>query len=60
MKEGRLHLRLNGLLLKQAKEVARRRGTTLTALVTSHLQQLIEAERVESGTQPIPVDAEQV
>lgn len=58
MKEGRLHLRLDPQMLKQMKVYSKRRGTNLTALVTKHFQELLEAEKVEKGTQPLLVEAE--
>jgi hypothetical protein len=47
MKDDRLQLRVAPLLKKQATEVAQRRQTTLSALVTHFLQRLVDADLVE-------------
>lgn len=50
MKESRLQLRLAEELKKKATGVARRRHTTLSALVTIFLQQMVEADLVQRRT----------
>ena len=45
MKDARLSLRLPAALVKEAKVVARRRKTTLTAILMKHLEEVVEAER---------------
>ncbi len=46
MKDGRLHLRFDEKLLKAARKVCERRGTTLTAVVTEFLHTLVEQDRL--------------
>lgn len=47
MKDARLQLRLDAKLKKQAEQVAKRRRTTLSAMATQYLQQVVDADRVE-------------
>lgn len=59
MKDDRLQLRVPAKLKKAAGQVARRRGTTVSALVTQYLQNLVEADKIQklTGEQH---DAEQI
>lgn len=50
MKDARLQLRLPAKLKKQAGRVASSRGTTLSAMVTQYLQNVVEADKVEKMT----------
>lgn len=59
MKDARVGLRAPAALVKEAKALARRRKTTLTAIIVKHLEELVEAERkVRMITQTM--DSEQV
>ena len=53
MKEGRLHLRIDPLLLEKMKEIAKKRNTTLTAVVESHFRQVV-AEEEQISVDDIP------
>lgn len=59
MKDSRLQLRCPQKLKKDATRAAKRRGTTLSAIVVQHLQNLVDADKIEkmTGTEP---DAEQI
>lgn len=52
MKEARLQVRVASELKAEAEKVARRRHTTVSALVTACLQQVVEADRVERQRRP--------
>ena len=54
-KTGRLHLRLDEKLLKKAKQLADRRGVTLTALMESFLRAAIATDEFLKNE-----DAEQI
>jgi hypothetical protein len=54
MKKGRLHVRLPEELREQIDAYARKRRTTVSALVQQHFLSLLEAE------QQTPYDAEQI
>jgi predicted HicB family RNase H-like nuclease len=43
-KDGRLQLRVSSKLTSQAKKIAKKRGTTLTALIEEYLVTLIARE----------------
>lgn len=59
MKDARIGLRAPTALVKEAKAIARRRKTTLTAILIQHLEEIVEAERkVRMITQVM--DSEQV
>lgn len=47
MKDARLQLRCDAKLKEQAERLARKRRTTLSALVTQYLQHLLEADQIE-------------
>ena len=47
MKEERIQLRIDAELKKQALRMAKRRGTTVSALVTGWLRGVVEADRVQ-------------
>jgi len=59
MKDDRLQLRCPKKLKKEAERVAKRKGTTLSSLVTQYLQNLVAADKIEkmTGTEH---DAEQI
>ncbi len=59
MKEGRLSLRLPAGLLKESKAVARRRKTTLSALVQRLFEEMVEVDKKTRDVRPT-IDAEQV
>jgi len=50
VKEERLQVRIDPKLKEQAARLARRRHTTVSALVTHLLQQVVEADRLERQT----------
>jgi predicted HicB family RNase H-like nuclease len=60
MKEGRLHMRLDARLLRQAKRMAERQGVSLSALVTLQLRALVEADEISRVAKQAAPDAEQV
>ena len=43
-KEARLHMRLSSDLFSQVKEIARRRGVTVTHLVDQFFRELVDQE----------------
>ncbi len=47
MREGRLQLRLDARLKEQATRVVKRRRTSLSAVITQFLQQLVESDAME-------------
>lgn len=47
MREERLQLRLDARLKERATKAVRRKHTTLTAVITQFLQQLVEADEME-------------
>lgn len=59
MKDDRLQLRCPRKLKKEAERVAKRRNTTLSALVMQYLQNLVDADKIEKMTGS-EHDAEQI
>jgi antitoxin component of RelBE/YafQ-DinJ toxin-antitoxin module len=47
MRQDRLQLRIDARLKEQATRVVKRRHTTLTAVITQFLQQLVESDAME-------------
>jgi antitoxin component of RelBE/YafQ-DinJ toxin-antitoxin module len=60
MKENRLQLRIDPRLKERASRVARRRHTTVSALITQFLQQLVETDLIEQRVASSTGDVEQV
>lgn len=60
MKENRLQLRIDPRLKERAIQVARRRHTTVSALITQFLQQLVEADHIERRAVSSTGEVEQV
>jgi antitoxin component of RelBE/YafQ-DinJ toxin-antitoxin module len=46
-KDGRLQLRIDEQLKKDAADVAERKHTNLTEMVTAYLQKVVETDRIE-------------
>jgi hypothetical protein len=47
VKDERLQLRVGSKLKRDAERLARRRNTTLTALITAYLQELVDTESLQ-------------
>lgn len=58
-KDHRLNIRLDARLAKQVKALARRRNTTVSALIEGFLRQLTVVEKIDAAVQA-ENDAEQV
>lgn len=56
MKDGRIHLRVDGRLKAKVTRIAEQRGVTLSDLTTQYFQKLVE----EDEERRKPVDAEQI
>jgi hypothetical protein len=56
MKEGRLHLRLDEVLIRQVREIAKKRGVTLTFLVDQHFRLLVDEETRPKADEELGVD----
>jgi hypothetical protein len=52
MKESRLQVRVASGLKTEVEKVARRRHTTVSAMVITFLQQAVEADKVERQRRP--------
>jgi hypothetical protein len=49
MKEGRIHIRCDEKLANQMRKYAKKKRTTLSAIIEEHFRFLLELEKVSNG-----------